>query len=284
MLKKKMKLLLAIGVVVIGTVSVTNAGVFYPYGSNSYAGYQNPCTNNSSHAQIPLTYGKEPTPPYERHQQKVECNSTNTVEGAGTTINVGNTQKVYYKTNNTEERNGYDTVNGHQDYLANDRLSSGWGSDGHGKFIRGTDNRRLTGWQRVNGYWYYFSTDGYMRTGWQKVNGKWYLLDNEGKMQTGWKQLNGSWYLLGKDGDMKTGWQKANGKWYFLSSNGTMRTGWIKVGGKWYFLANNGEMKTGWLKQGNKWYFLKSDGSMMTQNFKLGTTVYHVSSSGECTW
>lgn len=247
MLKKNVKCFLAIGAIgvgIAGAVSVTHAGVFYPYGSNSYENYHNPCTNNSSHAQIPLTNGKEPTPPYERYQQEVEGSSTNTVQGTGTTINVDRTQNTYYKNNKKEENTGYNTVNGYQDYLANDKLSSGWSSDNHGKFIRGTDNKRLTGWQRVSGYWYYFSTDGYMRTGWQKVNGK----------------------------------------WYFLASNGTMKTGWVKVGGKWYFLANDGSMKTGWLKQGNKWYFLKSDGSMMTQNFRLGTTVYHVSGSGECTW
>ena len=287
MLKKNGKCLLAIGVIgvgITGAVSVTHAGVFFPYGSNSYENYHNPCTNNSSHAHIPLTNGREPTPPYDRYQQAVEGSSTNTVQGTGTTINVDKTQNTYHKNNKKEENTGYDTVNGYQDYLANDKLSSGWSSDRHGKFIRGTDNKRLTGWQRVSGYWYYFSTDGYMRTGWVKVGGKWYFLDSEGKMQTGWKQIGNAWYLLGKNGDMKTGWQKVNGKWYFLASNGTMKTGWVKVGGKWYFLANDGSMKTGWLKQGNKWYFLKSDGSMITQNFRLGTTVYHVSGSGECTW
>lgn len=35
-------------------------------------------------------------------------------------------------------------------------------------------------------------------------------------MTTGWQYVNGNWYYMDASGAMKTGWQYINGKWYFF--------------------------------------------------------------------
>ncbi|NKE08218.1 hypothetical protein GWK17_22545 [Bacillus selenatarsenatis] len=41
-----------------------------------------------------------------------------------------------------------------------------------------------------------------METGWEKVNGKWYFLADSGVMMTGWVKSGTKWYYLYKDGSM----------------------------------------------------------------------------------
>ena len=43
-------------------------------------------------------------------------------------------------------------------------------------------------------------------------------------MQTGWQQIDGCWYYMDQAGIMQTGWFKDNEKWYFLLPNGVMAT------------------------------------------------------------
>ena len=60
-------------------------------------------------------------------------------------------------------------------------------------------------------------------------------------MKTGWQCVNGSWYWLGGlgDGAMRTGWQQVNGAWYWLDASGAMATSqwigswWVGADGKW---------------------------------------------------
>ena len=42
-------------------------------------------------------------------------------------------------------------------------------------------------------------------------------------MKTGWQQIDGQWYYLDQTGAMQIGWLKSDdGKWYFLYPNGAM--------------------------------------------------------------
>ena len=65
----------------------------------------------------------------------------------------------------------------------------------------------LTGWQRINGKWYYLST------GVMEIYGKTYY---EGYMVTGWLQLENKWYYLKSDGSMVS-------KTYYFNSSGVMQ-------------------------------------------------------------
>lgn len=55
-----------------------------------------------------------------------------------------------------------------------------------------------------------------------KADGTWTLLIN-GQSATGWQRVNGKWYYLNQNGNMQTGWFKDNdGKWYYFKSSGDM--------------------------------------------------------------
>lgn len=102
--------------------------------------------------------------------------------------------------------------------------STGWTRDSRGWRLLAKDGSLIKGqWSQIDNVWYYFGADGYMMTGWQFINGKWYYLteteNGMGAMTTGWHQDNASgiWYFMGADGAMLTGWQLINGVWYYLN-------------------------------------------------------------------
>ena len=139
---------------------------------------------------------------------------------------------------------------------------------------------KLTGWQKIDGKWYYYNSNGAKTTGWQKVSGKWYYMNEDGIMQTGWQKINGKWYYMNGSGAMQTGWQKIGGKWYYMNGSGAMQTGWQKIGGKWYYMNGSGVMLTGWQKIGGKWYYMNGSGVMLTGRQKIGGKWYQFNASG----
>ena len=71
--------------------------------------------------------------------------------------------------------------------------------------VVGTWDDTLTGWQEINGTWYYFDEHGVMQTGWICPDGKWYFLDNSGAKLTKviFDDGNGI-YAVDEDGVMVT--------------------------------------------------------------------------------
>ena len=128
------------------------------------------------------------------------------------------------------------------------------------------DASLATGWQQVDGIWYWLdSASGIRQTGWLWNNGSWYWLDqNTGAMQTGWAKIDGTWYYFYSSGAMATGWVYDAGSWYYLSGSGAMATGWVKVGSTWYYLSGSGAMATGWVYVGGAWYWMDGSGAMAT--------------------
>ena len=156
------------------------------------------------------------------------------------------------------------------------------------------------GWQKVDGYWYYFDANGQSVKGWKKLGDRWYYFSEAGIMERGWIKDGGRWYYLGwpndpdsgamrrgwiKDSDkwyylgwpdspdsgaMATGWRQLDDTWYYFGSDGAMKRGWQYVGGVWYYLGwpekpNSGDMRTGWIRYKDVWYYmLPGSGAMAT--------------------
>jgi len=167
--------------------------------------------------------------------------------------NDNNPQKIYREFSQT---NGIDTSIADPDVKSNSsshiksgssHSNSGSSGGGSGSSSSHKSNRSrsnsgsLTGWVSTSDGWMY-QINGNDTTGWQNVNGTWYFMNGSGIMQTGWVLSNGKWYYMNANGSMATGWVNVSGKWYFLNTNGDMATGWILTNGKWYYLDNDGHM------------------------------------------
>ena len=141
-----------------------------------------------------------------------------------------------------------------------------------------------TGWQYLDGKWYYFDSNGVKKTGWQQIGGKWYYLSrwDNGAMLTGSHTLDGKTYLFDSSGAMATGWKAVGGKWYYANSSGYVQMGWKKIGGKWYYLSrwDNGAMLTGSHTLDGKTYLFDSSGAMATGWKAVGGKWYYANSSG----
>lgn len=81
------------------------------------------------------------------------------------------------------------------------------------------DGEEVSGWQLINGYWYYFDPE------------------NGNRMASGkWLPLSGSWYYFYEGGRMAHGWLLNEGFWYYLNDDahsadyGKMLTGWFREG------------------------------------------------------
>ncbi|EPB8178779.1 M14 family zinc carboxypeptidase [Clostridium perfringens] len=170
--------------------------------------------------------------------------------------NISNNAKV------SDTLNEKENSNVSNDSKAVDKIKSGWQEiEGNWYYFNSNGNMK-TGWEEINGYWYYFNNDGIMQTGWQELGGKWYYFRPDGNMRVGWEQINGYWYYFGSDGSMQTGWQEVGGIWYYFRPDGNMKTGWEEINGYWYYFNGDGVMQTGWQEIGGVWYYFRPDGNM----------------------
>ena len=66
-------------------------------------------------------------------------------------------------------------------------------------------------------------------------------------MTTGWQQIDGQWYYMDQAGVMQRGWFKDNDKWYFLLPNGAMATNTVidgrQIGADGIWIAAEGEVE-----------------------------------------
>ena len=62
--------------------------------------------------------------------------------------------------------------------------------DANGVWIQGK-TKYVQGWKKSGTRWWYCHKDGsYTKSGWEKINGKYYYFDASGYMLTGWKKAN----------------------------------------------------------------------------------------------
>lgn len=184
-------------------------------------------------------------------------------------------------------------------------LRNSWIKEGSSYSYVGDDSLRVTGWQSIDGVWYYFDADGIMQTGWDLIDGAWYWFDSSGAMVTGvrridgqysefssdgrwvgyvslrpgWSLINDAWYYV-SDGSLATGWQKVGDSWYWFDETGKMVVGWRRIDGAWYYLEDSGAMATGWDYIAGAWYWFESSGAMQTGWNQIGSNWYLLSESG----
>ncbi|WP_415334711.1 M14 family zinc carboxypeptidase [Clostridium perfringens] len=188
--------------------------------------------------------------------------------------NISNNAKV------SDTLNEKENSNVSNDSKAVDKIKSGWQEiEGNWYYFNSNGNMK-TGWEEINGYWYYFNNNGIMQTGWQEIGGKWYYFRPDGNMRVGWEQINGYWYYFGSDGSMQTGWQEVGGIWYYFRPDGNMKTGWEEINGYWYYFNGDGVMQTGWQEIGGVWYYFRPDGNMRIGWEEINGYWYYFGSNG----
>ena len=186
--------------------------------------------------------------------------------------------------------------------VPNPNAKQGWVTEGTNRYYY-VDGIKVTGWQGINGAFYYFNNDGVMHTGWiqdgankkylntngilvagwQKIAGKWYYFNPDGAMITpGWQVIGGNRYYFNADGTMiESGWQAINGAFYYFNTDGTMHTSWIQDGANRKYLNANGILVAGWQTIEGKWYYFEADGSMITPGWQgINGAFYYFNSNG----
>ena len=106
----------------------------------------------------------------------------------------------------------------------------------------------------------------------QDSNGWWNTKANS--WSTGWESIDGSWYYFGSNGYMKTGWINDGGTWYFTTASGAMQTGVVEVDGKVYYFAPSGAMATGTVTIGGVTYTFAASGEAIGDKIPTPTVAF----------
>ena len=135
----------------------------------------------------------------------------------------------------------------------------------------------LTGWQKVDGKWYYYDKTGVKQ--FSKWIGGNYYVKADGTMAISEFVDNGNYYV-GKDGkwDKGTKWLKSGDKWYYIVSGKVQKSKWVQISKKWYHFDKDGIMET------SKWidgkYYVKADGTMAISEW-VDAGKYYVGADGK---
>lgn len=158
------------------------------------------------------------------------------------------------------------------------KTSDGW------MYLKGTVI--ATGWEQIDGIWYWFDESGFMANGWKEIDGTWYYFDN-GAMVTGTHKIKGKKYVFSDSGAWiehpeeasASGWKQTGNDWVYFD-NGTKATGWKQIDGTWYYFSGEGIMQTGWLELEGKWYWLAENGAMATGTVEIDGQQYVFGADG----
>lgn len=164
------------------------------------------------------------------------------------------------KTTSTKAKNGFVTQNGNTYYYKN--------------------NKKLKGFQKIDGKTYYFDKQGVMLTAFQKINNKTYYFNKNGQMLTGLRKISKKYYYFNKNGVMKTGFQTIKSKKYYFNSKGVMQTGFRTIKKKTYYFNSSGIMQTGLKKIDKKYYYFNKSGVMQTGFQTVSKKKYYFNSKG----
>lgn len=168
------------------------------------------------------------------------------------------------------------------------------------------DGRKVIGWVKSDGEWYYFDEQGKMVTGFLNLGeDTFYLHPTNGTMITGQFKVGSAYYLAKGNGtlakneaygdgvhtylfqdtgkQLKKGLHTINGATYYVNKNRYVVTGVQKVSGKYYlFDFESGQMLYGSQKQKGKYYYLDPETGVMARNkiVTIGKKRYYFASNG----
>ncbi len=142
-----------------------------------------------------------------------------------------------------------------------------------------------TGWQKIDGYWYYFYSDGTVAASkWIKDSKGWCYLGADGKMvASGFAKDSKGWCYVGANGYMvvATKWIKLDGIWYHITKGYRDQSKWMKDSKGWCYLGADGKMvANGWAKDSKGWCWMGSDGYWVANKWvKDGEEWYFIKSN-----
>lgn len=151
----------------------------------------------------------------------------------------------------------------------------------------------LAGLQTINNNLYYLNdqhdgTYGAMKTGWQLVNGSWYYFNNSGSALSSWQTINGNrYYFDPTNHQMFTGVHLINGDYYFFSPSGSQQKGLVynpATGSLQYYDLVTGVRQNSAIVDGQTLYFNSTTGDLDLNNLadglnKLGNNYYFKSNN-----
>ncbi|WP_333745325.1 C39 family peptidase [Lactobacillus delbrueckii] len=135
-----------------------------------------------------------------------------------------NTEQKQADQQNTSQNSGQPQQNNQNNdkNTQHQQIPDGWKTES-GKRYYYRKQKKLTGWQVLNGHKYYFAANSHMLKGVQKVGKSSYLLSKSGKLQTGLKKYGRCWYFGNKQGKLQTGLKKVKKSTYNYFSPKTFR-------------------------------------------------------------
>ena len=167
-------------------------------------------------------------------------------------------------------------------------LVTGWQYvDGKWYFLEGEYGYRVTdAWQRIDKKWYFFNEAGEMQKGWVKDEGGTRYCDENGALVTGWRQINGNWYFFESEYGYRVtdAWQRVDKKWYYFDKDGVMQTGWVTDEGGTRYCDESGALITGWRQIDGKWFFFEDQFGYVSTNGgwqRINNKMYYFDGNGD---
>ena len=172
----------------------------------------------------------------------------------------------YRNPNDTSDAGGYfrDTyVEIVDEYTLVNAVKEGWINE-DGGFAYYIEGERVTGIQKVDGYYYNFGETG-INVGQTKFTGL--FLDAEanvyrysylGELADGWQSVGDDWYYF-KNYQAATGMLKVGGVKFTFEENGRLTSGvWANVFTGWRYYYGPGYYYSGWVNIDEQWYYFRS--------------------------
>lgn len=110
----------------------------------------------------------------------------------------------------------------------------------------------------------YMTTGWYWKTDKTYGGGDYYYSNNSGELQSGWQKINGAWYYLHENYYYMYGEGKhtVDDTKYWFTPSGAMVDGWYNYDpastyGNWVYCNADGSAYDGWLSYNGAWYYME---------------------------